>query len=230
MLQFDECLKYAILLARDSKWSIVFCMYLEIVFRTAVARLKNNLSLLGPINKMFGEMPNLEKRIAGRAFPMERFAITRGQMVLQGTCELVYPEYELMTLWGSYIYMDKETLRSAELDVLAGLDGDIAKVSKELLRVSLASIRRTQGNLKGETGSYSILTSIIKTPLKIDCKCHTHLLPLAHVEMAATLIDMEDLQEAKRHFNIASKWKEKHYLDRNIQVRCSKLAHYFRKK
>jgi hypothetical protein len=230
MLQFDECLKYAILLARDSRWSIVFCMYLEIVFRTAVARLTGNRSLLDPINEMFEQMPGREKRIAGRAFPMERFAITRGQLVLEGTCELVYPEYELMTLWGSYIYMDKDTLRSAELDVQAGLDGDISEPSKALLRVSLASIRRTQGNLTGETGSYSILTSIIKTPPIIHCKCHTHLLPLAHVEIAATLIDMEDLHEAKRHFNIASKWKEKHYLDRNIQVRCSKLAHYFRKK
>lgn len=231
MLQFEKCLEYAIPLARDSKWSIVFCMYLEIIFRSAVARLKADPSFLDPIEQMFTVMPSLEQRIAGRAFPMERFAITRGQMIVAGRCELKYPEYELMALWDSYSYMNTEILERAEKDVRSALkQGNMSKPSSTLLLISLAAIIRKQGNYTNNPeGSFQILSKILESPPKISCKCHTHILPLAHVDMAATLIGMEKLKEAKVHLNTASKWKVKHYLDRTIQVRCSKLAYAFRK-
>lgn len=237
-LNWEKCLVHAKILAANSRWSLVFCGYLEAIFRDAVARdYGKPEDLTEPIQEIFESLPKLERRIAGRAFPMERFIVLRTQAILNGDAKLYYAEFELMTLWDSFSYMDQAHLQTA-YDVLHGallnVDKDEDWVNWALLRLALASVQRIQGNLDALSpdNALPLLQSILDDydPAKPLSISYVHILPLAHVEMAATLLALEQKSEAKKHLNIASKWKEKYYLDRSIQVRCSKLAPSFKKR
>lgn len=220
-------LKYTVTLATRSGWSRAFCSYLEIIFRAALVREGGSEEDREKLVELVEALPRLEKRIAGRAFPMERFAVTRCQAVNAGECELLYPDYELLTLWDGYAYMDESTLTEAEQHLTSFLSKDTLPTEwSALLTIALASVNRYQERFPE---SKERLQSILDEEAKMMKEAFNYTLPLAHVEMAATLLAMDRQKEARHHYNVASKWKHKHYLDRTIQVRCSKLALLFKK-
>lgn len=226
-LEWTRCLEYAAVLATESKWSLLFCTYMEVVFREACAREcpAEAETIRAPVAALLERIPTLERRIAGRAFPMERYAVVRAQMVLAGGCRLFYAEYELMALWDSFSYMNAPTLAKAEATMAAALAApDLGWQPMALLTITLASIRRIQKQLEGPAGSLALLQAVLDTHEGRTPTCWAHLLPLAHVEMAASLLALGRPADARPHYKTASRWKEKYYLDRTIQVRCSKLA------
>lgn len=226
-LAWAEALRYAAPLASRSGWSRAFCSYLEIIFRAALVRESGSEEDKQKLLELVKAQPEMEKRIAGRAFPMERFAVTRCQAVNAGECQLLYPDYELLTLWDGYSYMDRNTLEQAESNLRAFLSDTTLPVEwSSILKVALASVLRYQERFPE---SLEGLQSILNEEDRMMKEAFNYILPLANVEMAATLLAMDRQKEAKHHYTVASKWKYKHYLDRTIQVRCSKLAILFKK-
>jgi len=228
-LQWTESLKYASYMARKSRWSKAFCMYLEITVRAALLDSSETPEADREIMmQSIKDLPSHEKRIAGRAFPMERFAVTRCEAIIAGEYELLYPDFEMLTLWDSYSYMSATTLAKTESYILTGLQTELPLTARTILTISLAAVRRYQKQLDGPEGSLALLQSVLNNEEDLRKEAFPHLLPLAHIELAATLLSLDQKKEARLHYNLASKWKEKHYLDRTIQVRCSKLTRSFK--
>lgn len=231
-MEWAPCIEYAHKLATEGLWSRAYCTYLEVMFRDALARespVHKARTLRKPIAAMLEAIPRLQVRRAGRAFPMERHVATKAESIVAGECRLFLPEYELMSLWDSFAYMDRTCLAKAEgLLQVTLMDVEFGTAEWAMASVALAAVKRTQRAIKGPKGSIEILRSVISYDDTLSKNtCFPQIIPLAHVELAASLLAIGKHDDARVHWKTASGWPRKYYLERSIQARCSKLAASF---
>lgn len=99
--QWDQSLKFAAFLAKESNWSRTIYLYQQaaIMLMTKPA-LKSEERLT--IETLLMQAPTFKQRIAGKSLPMEKFVIKKAERYFAQKKNLVLPMYELMFVWNLF--------------------------------------------------------------------------------------------------------------------------------
>ncbi|XP_043484880.1 tetratricopeptide repeat protein 39B-like [Leptopilina heterotoma] len=197
--QWDQSLKYATLLVKESNWSRTIYLYQQ----AAIMIMMRNASKdddRHSIDSLLMQAPTFKQRIAGKSLPMEKFVIKKVERYFAQKKHLVLPMYELMFVWNLFrvagkrqdIVMKMYQTIEEEDRIFKDAPKTEFQMDNEALILLLkgACLRQMKHPLQAE----ECLKKVIQSEKQI--REDSYLLPYAAVELALLARDEGNIQNA----------------------------------
>lgn len=195
---WETAARYALELTDTCNWSKATNLYQNACFRYMMLEQKNRTSDSEAVNEIIEVMkrvPDYKKKIAGRTIPPEKFAITKANEYSTGRKELVLPALELLYMWNIFGSAAKNPrLLDPFVQMIDQKMKELEGVSEQFYTMLLLKgvCLRNQG--KNES-AISCFNEILDNEKGI--KELTYIPPHAAFELGLTLINCQDLSQAK---------------------------------
>ncbi|KAK3090745.1 hypothetical protein FSP39_014266 [Pinctada imbricata] len=215
-------MKYAEKLCKESRWSKATYSYQKAAFLMMCDDQTEETK--AHIKYLFGEVPRMKQRIAGKSLPIEKFAVHKVKRILDHQTDLVLPALELVYVWNGFSIIGKK-------DGL--LDPVLAIVEK-----TVTNITENKGAYKFYHDDYSLAILLKGVCLKWkgrlmqaeQCfkevlenekrlKLDTYLVPYATVEMAMLSLQMDNTKDCKKYLDCAKKNYKGYLLESRLHFR-----------
>lgn len=211
-------MKFAERLCRESRWSKATYTYQKAAFLLMCDHQTDDTQ--AHVEYLFGEVPKLKQRIAGKSIPIEKFAVKKAKRYFEQGKRLTLPAMELIYVWNGFMIIGKKP---------------------ELIEPILAFVEETINDIMSHKGETRSETEDIKYPFFYDDYClalvlkgvclkhrgmdfqaeqcfrevwqneknlrhDTYLVPYALMELALIFIQTNSLDEAKNILDKAKKF------------------------
>ncbi|XP_005096921.3 tetratricopeptide repeat protein 39B [Aplysia californica] len=120
-------MKYAERLCRESRWSKATYTYQKAAFLSVCPDQSEETKK--HLDYLFGDVPRLKQRIAGKSLPFEKFAVAKSQRYFQQGNYLILPALELIYVWNGFNIIGKNQKLLGEM--LMDVEETITKIAEK---------------------------------------------------------------------------------------------------
>lgn len=101
LLQWENAVKYADILVKESKWSSTVSLYQQaaILLMQKPSSKSEEKQL---IDTLMMQAPTFKQRVAGKSLPIEKFVIKKTERYFAQKSKLILPIFELMYVWNMF--------------------------------------------------------------------------------------------------------------------------------
>ncbi|GFS13728.1 tetratricopeptide repeat protein 39B [Elysia marginata] len=120
-------MKYAERLCKESRWSKATYTYQKASFLSMCPEQTDETRK--HIDYLFGEVPRLKQRIAGKSIPFEKFAVAKSQRYFNQGNYLILPALELIYVWNGFSILGKN--RQLLEKMLVDVEETLTEIAKK---------------------------------------------------------------------------------------------------
>ncbi|XP_013413737.2 tetratricopeptide repeat protein 39B isoform X1 [Lingula anatina] len=216
-------MKYAEKLCHESRWSKATYTYQKASFLMMCA--DKTEETMEHINYLYGEVPRLQQRIAGKSIPIEKFAVKKAKRFIEQKNRLTLPALELIYVWNGFSIIGKRT--------------DLVEPIISVIEATINTILESKESFQYFTDDYCLALHLKGVCLKHlgrtfqaeicfkevcdsekKLKCDNYLVPWAHMELALLCMQQQRPDEAKKLLD-----KAKHFKGYSLESRLHFRIH-----
>ncbi|GFO11311.1 tetratricopeptide repeat protein 39b [Plakobranchus ocellatus] len=220
-------MKYAERLCKESRWSKATYTYQKASFLSMCPEQTDETRK--HIDYLFGEVPRLKQRIAGKSLPFEKFAVAKSQRYFTQGNYLILPALELIYVWNGFSIVGKnrELLERMLAEVETTLTEIIDKKSPGescdekfyhdnyclALLLKGVCLRHREQSFQAEQCFLEVIHS--EKRIRFD----HYLIPYSLVELSILYLGQERYADVKKLLEKAKKQYSRYFLESRLHFR-----------